>query len=294
MTSATEDRARFDARSEDRPLLRAAAANTAVHTPTSTRAETHWEDDHHFAEGPRHPELYRRLKDSFGPTYLTVLSIIQGVALSALAAVVAREYAHFTLVNWVLVVMTFCVLVVTWNVYTAQSVMWDWIPDLRDSTLPFVVGAVELFLDYTLAASLTVWLLGLAVFAFVGALATQHIGWRAKDEPDNMALLGILAAHHRLFSRFLAADGALLLVLGLISHMTGADAARWGHDGRGLLALCIALVTGVCFSGALYLAHTYLRKAVHYARHGRLPPAHMVHLTRLVHSARRSRSMPEQ
>ncbi|HKB47932.1 MAG TPA: hypothetical protein VKC57_09560, partial [Ktedonobacterales bacterium] len=156
------------------------------------------------------------------------------------------------------------------------------------------VGAVELFLDYTLAASLTAWLLGLAVFAFVGALATQHIGWRAKDEPDNMALLGILASHHRLFSSFLAADGALLLVLGLISHLTGADAARWGHDGRGLLALCIVVVTGVCFSGALYLAHTYLRKAVYYARHDRLPPARTVHLTRLIHSVRRSRPMPER
>lgn len=282
MVYAAEDRARCDAHSKDlQPHGRNSENLAPLPALTAVRGEIAVGKG---ANEPKHPELYHRLKNSFGPTYLTVLSVIQGVALSNLAAVVTDRYAHFTLVNWLLVLMTFCVLVVTSYVYTLQSVMWDWIPDLRDWAIPFVVGALELFLARTLATSLAAWLLGLAAFAFLGALATEYIGWRAEDDPDNADLLEILTAHHQRFAGFLAADGALLLVLGLISHVTGADAVRWGHDVRSLLVLCIVIITAASFGGALYLAHTYLRKAVAYAHHGDLPhPRHM-------RARRRSRS----
>lgn len=219
-------------------------------------------------EEPRHPRLYGRLKDAFGPTYLTVLSIIQGVALTDLAAVVAAEHARFTLVNWLLVPMNFAVLVVTWNVYAQQSVMWTWIPDLRDSAIPFLVGATELFLNHALAESLTAWFLGLAAFAFVGAFATQHITWRAGEDPENVELLGILRTHHLRFSLYLAANGVLLLILALVSRLTGADAGEWGRGPAGWVALVLALATGASFSFAFYFADGYQRKTVAYARDG--------------------------
>lgn len=289
MIGTSEDQACFDAPSEDQPRVSVKAVEVPEPAAVGTWAEIGLGDDTP-GDGPRHPALYRRLKNSFGPTYLTLLSIIQGVALSTLAAVVVDRSAHFTLVNWLLGLMTFCVLVVTWNVYTAQSIMWDWIPDLRDWAIPFVIGAIELFLANTLATSMTAWLLGLAVFAFVGALATQYISFRAKEEPENAELLRILISHHRMFSGFLAAAGGLLIVLGLISNATGASAVQWGHDGRGFLALCIAIVTSMCFGGALYLAQSYLDKAVAYAHRGRLPRRHRLHLRRQLRFGDRSRS----
>ena len=89
--------------------------------------------------------VYHRLKGSYSPTYLTILSVVQAVAMGDLAQVVAAGYQDFTLVQWVLTFNTFGVLIITWNVFSVQSALWSWIPDVRDSAAPFMVGALELY-----------------------------------------------------------------------------------------------------------------------------------------------------
>ena len=96
---------------------------------------------------PHHHVLHYRLKDSFAPTYLTVLSVIQGVALADLASVVVAGYQQFTIVQWLLVVFTFLVLIIIWNQYAMQSSAVYWVPDFRDAAFPFLFGALELLLN---------------------------------------------------------------------------------------------------------------------------------------------------
>src|SRR5262249_35016878 len=116
------------------------------------------------ATEPRYRRMvYRRLKQSYSPTYLTILSIIQGVATGNLASVVAAGHEHFTVVQWLLTLNSFVVLIIIWNVFSVQSVLWGWIPDVRDGAVPFVVGALELFLNNAIAASLSAWLIALAL-----------------------------------------------------------------------------------------------------------------------------------
>src|SRR5262249_37495549 len=91
---------------------------------------------------PYRQVVHRRLKESYGPTYLTILSMIQSVSLGDLSVVVASHYEHFTLVQWVLTLNAFCVLIIVWHVFSVQSVLWGWIPDVRDGVVPFVVGAL--------------------------------------------------------------------------------------------------------------------------------------------------------
>ncbi len=109
-----------------------------------------------FEPEPHYRELHHRLNDVFTPTYLTILSIIQAVALTDLAVVVAAEYQHFTVVNWLLALLTFSVLIIVWNVYTIQGTLWSWIPDVRDAAMPFVVGGIELFLDHAIIHGMSV------------------------------------------------------------------------------------------------------------------------------------------
>lgn len=222
----------------------------------------------------RDEELYQRLKASFGPTYLTVESIIQGVALADLAGVVAANYERFTLVNWLLVLMSFSALIVTWTVYTAQSMLWHWIPDLRDAAIPFIVGALELFLNHTIVISLTAWLVTLAAIGFVGALATKHIDLRAKAEPENTELLQALRSHHSLFARCLFVDTVILLALAWICNRANFRAEYWGHNDRGMWALLVGLAAGACFLVNIFLANEYVHKAVSYARTGRSSGLH--------------------
>ena len=72
-----------------------------------------------------HQVVHGRMKDSFTSMYQTILSIIQGVALADLAALVAAKYPQFTIVHWLMVLTTFFVLIVVYNVYSIQSAVWD-------------------------------------------------------------------------------------------------------------------------------------------------------------------------
>src|SRR3974377_599416 len=82
-------------------LTRVPAEATAVSPVDEDKSGTSVTDE------PRQMVMQRRLKESYGPTYLTLLSIIQGVALGDLASVVASGQKHFTLVQWVLTLNPF-------------------------------------------------------------------------------------------------------------------------------------------------------------------------------------------
>ena len=216
---------------------------------------------------PHHRELHHRLNDAFTPTYLTILSIIQAVALADLATVVAAEYRHFTVVHWLLALLTFGVLIIVWNVYTIQGTIWRWIPDVRDAAMPFAVGGIELFLNHAITLGISFWLLGLAAIAGMGTVGTWHMHGRARTEAGNDQLLGYLRRHHLLFALYYTGGAALMLLLAWVNHIGGWEAAE---RGQGILAVGTALMVGVCLSGAMIISHLYWRKAIVYARTGLL------------------------
>jgi hypothetical protein len=215
---------------------------------------------------PLHRVVYLRLKQSYSPSYLTILSIIQGVATGNLASVVAAGHQHFTFVQWILTLNAFVVLITIWNVFSVQSALWGWIPDVRDGAVPFVVGALELFLNNAIAASLSTWLIALALIGVAGAVGTWHIRWRSSHEPENLELLDRLDGHIHLYAGYLIGGSGLLLALAWISSTTGLDAAAGLPGVRGIFALGVALLTTTALAGALGIFHVLWRQAVIYAR----------------------------
>ena len=210
--------------------------------------------------------VYRRLRASYGPTYLTILSVVQAVAMGDLAQIVAAEYQHFTLVQWVLTLNTFGVLIITWNVFSVQSALWRWIPDVRDSAVPFVVGALELFLNHTIMVSLSAWLIAVSLVAFAGALGTLHIYWRAAREEEHAELLSRLSVHLRVYVGYLMTGGCLLLALAWVCSTYRLSANLGIEHTSGMLALAIALFSASALGGSVYLFHRLWREAIMYAR----------------------------
>jgi hypothetical protein len=100
--------------------------------------------------------------------------------------VVAAGYQDFTLEQWVLTFNTFGVLIITWNVFSVQS------------AAPFIVGALELYLNHTITVSLSAWLVAVSLVGVAGAAGTLHITWRAGRESEHLELLGWLRVHIRL------------------------------------------------------------------------------------------------
>ncbi len=84
------------------------------------------------------PEIVsQRLKSQFAPAYLTLTSIIQGVALAVLAARVEATYTQFDSTDWLLTIATFLAFVTLWHEYLMQALAFVWIPTLLDSLVPF-------------------------------------------------------------------------------------------------------------------------------------------------------------
>jgi len=145
-----------------------------------------------YEPAANHRVVHGRMKDAFTSMYQTLLSIIQGVALADLATSVAARYQQLTLLHWLMILTTFDILIVVFQVYWIQSAVWGWIPDVRDAAIPFVSGALELFLNQTIFLNMGLWCLGLAGIAGMGALGTVHMVWRARGEIENTELLNLL------------------------------------------------------------------------------------------------------
>jgi hypothetical protein len=223
--------------------------------------------NYEFESEPHHRVLHHRLNDAFTPTYLTILSIIQAVALADLATIVAAEYRQFTVVQWFLALLTFAVLIIVWNVYTIQGTVWRWIPDVRDAAMPFMVGALELFLNHAIMLGISIWLVGLAGIATMGAAGTWYMHLRARTEAGNDQLLRYLGRHHLCFALYYAGGAVLLPLLAWVNHLGAWVVVEWGQD---VLAVGTALLVGACLGGAVIISHLYWRKAIVYARTGQL------------------------
>jgi hypothetical protein len=215
---------------------------------------------------PRQREVYRRLKASYGPTYLTILSVIQAVAMGDLAQVVAAGHPNFTLVQWVLTLNTFGVLIIIWNAYSVQTTLWGWIPDVRDSTTPFVVGALELYLNHTIIVSLSAWLIAVSLVGVAGAVGTVYTFWRASYEVEHHELIRWLSMHIRLYVAYLIAGGGVLVALAWICSDDHLPVFVGSVKAVGWMALGVALISTVALGGGVYVLHLLWREAITYAQ----------------------------
>jgi hypothetical protein len=131
------------------------------------------------------PEIVsQRLKGQLAPAYLTLTSIIQGVALAFLATRVEATYAQFNTTDWLLTAATFVGFLTVWNEYLMQILMFVWVPTLVDSLVPFAFLASELFTAHFVYQGLRNWLLSLGLTFVVGMVASIVTSMQAHTFPE--------------------------------------------------------------------------------------------------------------
>lgn len=101
------------------------------------------------------PNMRARARAQLPQVLLTLLSIIQAVALERLWNVVVQRNDLFELtwqagLGWLQTANTFFVIVVIWLVYLGLVMRFRWTPTIGDLTYPFFVGVVELLLIETI------------------------------------------------------------------------------------------------------------------------------------------------
>src|SRR6266702_3896641 len=220
---------------------------------------------------PHYRVIHHKLKDSLSPVYLTLLSVIQGVALADLALIVGAGYQQFTVVRWLLVLVNFGMVISIWHTFTIHITLWSWIPDLRDAIVPFMIGAIELIFNHTISLSLSAWLFMIAIIASTATLAIWYVGQRAKEESENTKMLSLLRRQHRLFALYNLGASALYLLLAVVSRMESLEAGDGVQTERGGFTLSIVLLVAVCVAGVSIINTKSWNLVVSYSRTGRIP-----------------------
>jgi len=161
-----------------------------------------------------HPRLPNRSIELFPSAYLTLASIIQGVALAALVQRVESTYLGFDATNWFLSSATFLVILIIWHEYLMMVLGYVWVPTLVDSIVPFAFVAGELFMAHFVASDERAWLLAYAATLVVGLVAWVVTSVQAKRHiEENREILEVAQRQQR-FRGALLAGITILAVAG--------------------------------------------------------------------------------
>lgn len=201
--------------------------------------------------------LSQRLKGQFAPAYLTLTSIIQGVALSVLAARVEATYAQFDATDWLLTIATFLGFLEVWNEYLMQVLAFVWVPTLLDSLVPFAFLAGELFMAHFVYHGLRGWLLTLGLIFVVGGASQIVSSMQARTLPEENRDIALVIAPQGWVR---AALNAAIVVLSLCAWAL-YDVLQLGQVQ--LVVALVALVGIIVFIGS---SVPYWNQVLAYAR----------------------------
>ena len=137
--------------------------------------------------------MRERAKEHFPTVLLTLLSIVQALALELLWAHLHEADYLFqptwiAVLSWVQVIATLLGIVLIWVVYASNVMRFRWVPATSDSVYPFVIGLLEFLLIDTLGADeIGLWLVFLGLIFGVMQWVAHHTMRRARQDPDNNA-----------------------------------------------------------------------------------------------------------
>jgi hypothetical protein len=219
-------------------------------------------------EQPAQQALLQRLRSSYLSATLTILSIIQGVALAALGATVAANAVHLTPGQWLMVIVTFGALILVWTQVSIETMAWVMVPDFELILVPFSVGALELVLVAAITLNLALWLFGGAVVIAFSSLGLVQVERRAGQEPENAKLFARLGGQRRSAHVYNLAGVVLYVLLGVVSLVGQFSRVDAAVGVRAPASVAAAVIAGLWMVGWLLRSSAYWRQVVAYARTG--------------------------
>ncbi len=130
-----------------------------------------------------HEKLRVRLQESFSPSYLTLISILQSMLLGYLAAEFNNNIdSIYDIGNEVFIraITSLLVIIVTWNEYRMGATQFVWFPKTTDTIVPFGVAIAEFFvIRYSFEPSNS-WFYSMSFFYFTSFVGFYHMYFRAE------------------------------------------------------------------------------------------------------------------
>lgn len=204
-------------------------------------------------------ELSKRIKDHLPTVLLTLLSIVQALALELMwAHLAATDYLYtwsfVALLSWLQISATFVGVLLVWLIYSTMVMRYRWIPTTGDMVFPFLVGIMEFLLIESLGPiHLGAWFITLAVVFGTMTWSSQASLRRARLDGDNDALFAqVEPATLRDFVPAALTVGSLFCV-GLV---------LWVSENQGWFALIVLASAMAALGAQMKMTDTFWRRSV--------------------------------
>ncbi len=141
-----------------------------------------------------------RARQKFPSVLLTLLSIVQAVALEKLWEQSRLrpdlfDASWMTLVSWLQLAATLFVIIFIWLSYVGLVMRFRFTPVLSDLILPFLVGLLEfLLIEMTHPGRLGAWFIVLAVISAIVSYIRHALFRRARRDPENREFFDVVPA----------------------------------------------------------------------------------------------------
>jgi len=136
-------------------------------------------------------DLKARAKDLFPSIYLTLVSIVQALALQELLSNAFGRTVEATsglalATHWLQVAGVFGTLLIVWHEYVLGVIRYRYVVGIQDSLIPFVLGVVEFgVIEATFSSGLAAWFVWQAAGLAIGVWIFAHQTQRARGDPEN-------------------------------------------------------------------------------------------------------------
>lgn len=162
--------------------------------------------------------IIEQIKASFSSVYLTLISIIQACVLGYWMFLVGTHFIILDPITIILLFIAFLMIITTWNEYMMGTTAFMWIPRLKDSFIPFMIGISEFFVLYNIFSNISLWCYSMALFSFVGYLAYLNMYHSARKHPENAAIFGLLGRSPIVTEIWAFSYSIIFVLLGVITH----------------------------------------------------------------------------
>jgi hypothetical protein len=135
--------------------------------------------------------IRNRAKDRFPMVLLTLLSIVQALALEFLWDHTRHrteifEISEVALLGWLQIVASLNIIIVIWLMYAGMLMRFRWTPTVSDSIWPFFVGLIQfLMIEIMGAEKLALWIIVLALIYGTTNFINHRAMKRARIDPAN-------------------------------------------------------------------------------------------------------------
>jgi len=162
--------------------------------------------------------------------------------------------------------VTLFLLFVVWDHLSRDAMTFSWVPDFRDSAIPFLIGVTELFLSQAVGLGISIWLFGMVAAAVCALAHLAYVRWRAEQSAENRHVVAFSRNRWRM-EWVLSLVGLVLFPLLAAASLAGLLASgRHSQVDPGIAAIVATLLVGTWLAGYVVCTHICWRGTVERAQ----------------------------